>query len=122
MPLAYLGEHARAAIEMEALLAEQKPEPTVLFDFACAYGTASQSVSEDARLTTPDREALTERYAVRAVDLLTTVQATGYFAAPNRGIGWLRRWEFDRLVPRADFQRVMAAVAARSAIPVPEKK
>jgi tetratricopeptide (TPR) repeat protein len=122
MPLAYLGEHARAAAGMEAVLAEQKPEPTVLFDFACAYGTATQAAANDAALSTANREALTERYATRSVELLTKIQATGYFAAPNRGIGWLRRWEFEKLADRPGFQRVLAAVAANPAAPAPEKK
>ena len=122
MPLAYLGEHARAAAGMEAVIAGQKPEPTVLFDFACAYGTAALAVAADAALPTPDREALAERYAARAVELLTIVEGTGYFAAPNRGVGWLRRWEFDRLAPRPDFQRVVAAVESKPSASIPEKK
>jgi tetratricopeptide (TPR) repeat protein len=120
MPLAYLGEHARAAAEMEAMLGELKPEPTVLYDFACAYGAAAAAVAEDVRLPTADRQALGDRYAARAVDLLTQIEPTGYFAAPNRGVKWLKRWEFDPLTPRPAFQRLLAAVAATP--PAREKK
>jgi tetratricopeptide (TPR) repeat protein len=114
MPLAYLGEHARATTEMEALLAGQKLEPTVLYDFACAYGTSSQFVADDAGLAETEKQALAERYAARAEELLARAHAAGYFAAPHRGVKSLQRWEFDPLRPRPSFQRLVAELDPKS--------
>src|SRR5262249_41384038 len=106
MPLAYLGEHARAAAEMEALL-RGTLEATVRYDSACAYGTSAQVVVNDAQLAAAEKQQLAERYAVRAVELLTQIHAAGYFAAPHRGAKSLKRWEFDPLRERPDFQRLL---------------
>jgi hypothetical protein len=61
-----------------------------------------------------ESQALAERYAARAEELLTRAHAAGYFAAPHRGVKSFLRWEFDSLRPRTGFQRLLAELDPNS--------
>src|SRR5262249_51656712 len=77
--LGYLSEHARAAAEMGARLA-QGPLPESLWkEFAGVYAICSVAARQDETLPPTEREALAERYATRALALLRKAAELGVF-------------------------------------------
>src|SRR5262249_30058815 len=106
-PLAYLGEHAQAATEMESLLAEGKVQPVNLYVFAYSYARCSAAAATDARLSPAERERLADQYGRRAVELLRRAQAAGYFRDPDRLARMKTNRDFDAIRARPDFQRLL---------------
>jgi tetratricopeptide (TPR) repeat protein len=112
LPLAYLGDHMRANQEAEVILAETKVETEVLFDYACAYSLCSAAVWKDAGLPTEDREQLSERYALRAMEMLVRTRAAGRYKDPIRIERLKSHSALKPLQPRADFQKFVAELNA----------
>jgi serine/threonine-protein kinase len=77
---AHVGEYARAIEEGEQL-ASGKTVPGNWYDLACVYAIACGEARKDEKLTEAEREALAEKYARRAVELLEKAEAAGYFKA-----------------------------------------
>jgi len=111
--LARAGDHRRAATEAEALAGSATPaiptEPgSREYSLGAALAQASQAARADAGLVPANRTALAERYAARAVELLSRAREAGYFANPYNLTVLNREPDFDPLRPRADFQAVLA--------------
>jgi hypothetical protein len=111
--LAYLGEHAQAAAEMETLLTEGKVQPVSLYVFAYAYSACSAAAANDARLPQAEREPLADRYGHRAVEMLRQAQARGYFRDPDRLARMKENTDFDAVRGRDDFKGLVAELEAK---------
>jgi tetratricopeptide (TPR) repeat protein len=102
--LARLGEHARAAAEVEDVA---HAKTATAFDLYCSAGVYAAAVAACLREGKPDRQEagdLAKRYAVRALELLTAAQAAGYFSAPDRRDAFHKDPSFDPLRSRSDFK------------------
>jgi hypothetical protein len=107
---ANLGRHARAAAEAEALLKEAPLTALNRHDAACVYGLACAAARKDSQLSDTDREKLAERYAARAVTLVSEAWDRGYHDLAN-----IRRdTDLDALRTRADFQKLLGALAEKA--------
>jgi tetratricopeptide (TPR) repeat protein/tRNA A-37 threonylcarbamoyl transferase component Bud32 len=105
--LVFLGEHARAAAEVEALLAEGHDNGRNLLLFAKVHSLCSAAAGEDSSRPLPEREKLAGRYGTRAVELLRKARDAGHFRDPGE-VGHLQ--ESKDLAPirsRPDFQRLL---------------
>jgi tetratricopeptide (TPR) repeat protein/tRNA A-37 threonylcarbamoyl transferase component Bud32 len=107
-PLAYLGEHAQAASEMETLLAEGKVQPVNLYVFGYSYARCVGAAAGDTRLTSDERDQLAEQYACRAVEMLRRAQAAGYFRDPDRLARKKTNKDFNAISARPDFQKLLS--------------
>jgi eukaryotic-like serine/threonine-protein kinase len=102
--LARLGEHARAAAEVEDVA---RAKPALAFDLYRSAGVYAAAVAACLRDGKPDRQgddALAQRYAARALELLAAAQAAGYFNAPDHLDAFHKDPSFDPLRSRTDFK------------------
>jgi tetratricopeptide (TPR) repeat protein len=98
--LAALGDHARATAEVEALTAGNESLPgDTRFEMARVYALSATAAGADAKLA--------ERYAARAVDLLTRAEKAGYFRGAGRR-DQLKEKTFDPLRSREEFKRLVS--------------
>ena len=72
------GDHVRATAEAKTASDSPHVSAGTLYNAACIYSRASGVVRGDSTLSATDREALAERYASRAVELLRQAMAKGY--------------------------------------------
>ncbi len=102
--LARLGEYARAAAEVEDVARAGSATAFDLYRSATVYAAAVGACLRDGK---PDRtaaDALAQRYAVRALELLAAAQAAGYFNAPDHLGAFHKDPSFDPLRSRTDFR------------------
>jgi serine/threonine protein kinase len=112
--LAYLGEHARATSEVEALVSTGSLHNTAYKELASVYSLCSAAVRSDAAVAPADREVLAERYAVRAVALLAKAAELGFFQPAGR-IALVRTEEkFRPLQARDDFRKLLTRLEETS--------
>lgn len=112
--LARLGEHRRAAAEGEAVLKSPRGQASLLYDVAAVYALASVATRDDARPSGPNQEKLAERYAGRAVTLLTQARAAGHFKSPARVKQLKKDKNFEELRGRPDFQKLLAGLEGKT--------
>jgi tetratricopeptide (TPR) repeat protein len=110
----FLGEHARAATEAEALVAEGHTEGPNLVLFAAAYSNGSAAAAEDERLSPPEQKELADKYGARAVELLRQAAAAGHFRNAGQ-LANLENSDFDPIRPRGDFQELLSEVEKTAA-------
>jgi WD40 repeat protein/serine/threonine protein kinase len=117
--LVRLGEHARATAEADAVASLGRPEPLRLFGLARIHGRAAKVVRDDAQLPPQQRERLAEKYANRAMDLLTRANGGGAFREPvlQQRLGVDK--DLDALRERDDFKALVGAVIRKSEMPPP---
>jgi serine/threonine protein kinase len=112
--LAYLGQHAQASAEANDLAQAKGMTAGNLYNLACVYALSSAAAAKDASLPQADRNRLAERHAARAVELLTQVQATGYFKDRARVERLKKDSDLDPLRSRDDFQKLLAELEAKA--------
>jgi tetratricopeptide (TPR) repeat protein len=112
--LARLGEHARAAAEADALVAEGKTEGTNLYNFAYTHALGVTAARQDARLAPAEQARLAERYGARAVELLTIARAAGFFRQSGKLEHLKTDKDMDAVRSRPDFQQLLAELDAQS--------
>jgi serine/threonine protein kinase len=78
----------------------------VLYALARTYSRSAASTNENGELPAADRQQLAERYAARAVRLLNSAAALGYFQDRSR-LQRLNEPELAVLRDRADFQELI---------------
>jgi serine/threonine-protein kinase len=108
--LGYLGEHARATEEADALLRENANGAGFLYSGACVYSVSLPAARGDSRLTAAKRGELAECYAVRALKLLEQARAEGYFQKPGYLDNLKKDPDLEPLRSREDFKRLLAAL------------
>jgi tetratricopeptide (TPR) repeat protein len=112
LALAYArsGQHARADKELDDWNTRAKPAtpPEQLLHCAVVYGVALQAVRDDGRLASAERDALSERYASRAVALLRKLQEVGYFNDPRHAEALRGDEDLRALRERQDFRQLQA--------------
>jgi tetratricopeptide (TPR) repeat protein len=79
LALAYLREHARAALEVSELAKDKAAAKETLYDLARVCSVASGEARQDSHLPPADREILAGKYAQSAIDLLRKARASGFF-------------------------------------------
>ena len=104
--LARLGEHARAAAEVEDVARAKSAtamRPLSLSRSVCHRG-GGLPPGRQAGPARGRRRAPAQRYATRALELLAAAQAAGYFSAPNHLDAFHKDPSFDPLRSRTDFK------------------
>jgi serine/threonine-protein kinase len=105
--LARMGQHAQAVAEAERMASQPGAAPGVLYNVACVYALAAEAVQLDAELTVVERARLTERYAVRSLELLTQLHAAGFFKGRAMVEQLHQDHDLDAVRSRADLKRLI---------------
>jgi tetratricopeptide (TPR) repeat protein len=79
LALAQAGEHARATAEAAELAGANPITGDSLYELACVYSLSAGAAGATARLAKSEQDQGVREYAVRAVELLTRAQGTGFF-------------------------------------------
>jgi hypothetical protein len=110
--LARSGDHARVAVEADALAdATSIPVGERSYNLACAEALASAAARNDPKLEPAERSRCSERLAARAVFLLDRSRVAGYFRDPAQVDGLRNDADLDPLRARPDFQALMMDLA-----------
>jgi tetratricopeptide (TPR) repeat protein len=104
--LAETGDHVAAMAEVNELEERKGIEARTLFNAACAAAASADKIGNDSRLPADDRARLAERYAAKAVHLLTRVRAARFFG-PAEFVQQLQPPNFPVLQSRAEFQKLL---------------
>jgi serine/threonine protein kinase/tetratricopeptide (TPR) repeat protein len=78
-----LGDHARAAEELEELARQADLNDVLVYNIACAFSRASAAVDRDTKLSAANRAQLRARYADRSMGFLHQAVDKGY-RYPNK--------------------------------------
>jgi tetratricopeptide (TPR) repeat protein len=105
--LVRLGDHARAAAEVEALVPGLQRDGAALYDLACVLSLAASAARNDGRLGPVEAGRRAEAYAARAVALLNSAHRTGFFARPGAVDGFVRDPDLDSIRTREDFRAAL---------------
>jgi len=111
--LARLGEHERAAAAAEEVAGAKSATASDLYRSAGVYAAAVASL-RDATANRAGAGAPAERYAARALSLLSAAQAAGYFNDPDRLAAFRKDRSLDPLRARADFKTWAARLGPAS--------
>ncbi|MBP3953758.1 serine/threonine protein kinase [Gemmata sp. G18] len=107
-PLARLGEHAKAAAEINALVTEGHTQGRNLYIFSYVLSVCSAAAGTDDRLPAGERGQLAEEYGGRAVELLRQYAAAGNFKDPDRLARVKANKDFAPISSRDDFKTLLA--------------
>ncbi|MCI0639460.1 MAG: serine/threonine-protein kinase, partial [Gemmataceae bacterium] len=105
--VARMGQHTQAVAEAERLAQQASAPPGVLYNAACVYALAVSAVQKDSELPSTERTRLAEKYAVRAVELLTKVHSAGFFKRPTMAAHLQQDPDLAALRARADYRRLV---------------
>jgi serine/threonine-protein kinase len=111
---AQLGEHQRAAQEVEEAIARAARDGHALYNGACTYALAAEAAGKDQRLAQAERQKRVEHYQARAVELLRQADGTGFFRVGAALHGLQTEHDFDILRGRDDFKKLLQEVERRS--------
>jgi tetratricopeptide (TPR) repeat protein len=103
------GQHARAAQVLEdwgTRITRATPADHLLHAVS-VYGTALETVRKDARLSSTERDSLTERYGARAVALLRVLQEQDFFKDAKKAEELRTDPDLQPLRHRPDFQKLL---------------
>jgi tetratricopeptide (TPR) repeat protein len=103
------GAPARAATEALALAEDPEINPDGLWNLARVWARSAHAAGSDARLPAPERAALADRHAERAIALLRKLQAEGYFKDVGHAAALRTEADLQPLRDRADFQKLLTA-------------
>jgi tetratricopeptide (TPR) repeat protein len=112
--LAYLGEHARAASEAEAIVSAGGLQNSAYKELAGVYSVCSAAVRDDASLIQTVRHDSAERYAARAVALLVEAGKRRVFRSPAQVAALRTDEKFRPLEGRDDFRKLLAELEQES--------
>jgi tetratricopeptide (TPR) repeat protein len=101
LALARAGEHAQAAAAAEDLV-KGNTSNALYYGAACTLATCSAAAKDDAELR--------EKYAARAVALLSELHAEGYFDAAKNVARLKKDADLDPLRQRDDFRKLLTQV------------
>jgi tetratricopeptide (TPR) repeat protein len=106
----FLGEHAQATAEIEALLAEGQTQANNLLMFAEVHALSAAAAVKDARLSPAERDGLADQYGGRAVRLLRQARDAGYFQGSDAPGQLKNNKDLDAIRARPDFAELVAEV------------
>jgi serine/threonine protein kinase len=118
--LAFLGEHVRAAAEVEKLIGERQTQGRNLLLFAKEHSLCAAAAADDAKLPPAERAKLVDKYGSRAVELLRMAQTAGFFQDPAQ-LSQLSGKDFTAIRSRPDFQGLVAELDKEAAKRSPPK-
>jgi serine/threonine protein kinase len=102
------GQHAHAdqvLVDWSTRITRATPADHLLHALN-VYCTALETVRRDERLSSTERDALTERYGSRAVALVRKLQEHGYFEDGKKAEGFRTDPDLQPLRDRPDFQKL----------------
>ena len=109
--LAERGNHAGAAESGEKLAALVPPNQAAkvlnLYNAARLLSLSSAAAAGDKGLPVPKRKELAERYATRAIGLLTDARVAGFFKNPENIAYTAKDPGLEALRTRADFKKFL---------------
>jgi serine/threonine protein kinase/tetratricopeptide (TPR) repeat protein len=105
--LARLGEHAVAFAEVERRTAGQEIDGSGDVSLARVAALCCQAARADTSLTTPEREALAERYAARAIQWLVEAKGLGHFRTKASRARLEADPDLEALRSRGDFRQLL---------------
>jgi serine/threonine protein kinase len=112
MDLASAGDYARATAEADALAADGKAVGEGAWGLAITYARSLRAVRSASGLRPAERDALTDRYAARAMALLGKLQSQGYFKDQVHAKALRTENDLKPLRGRDDFRQLLGQVAA----------
>jgi serine/threonine-protein kinase len=112
LALARSGDHARAAVEADALAeATTIPVGERSYAFACADALASAAARNDPNMEPAERSKRSEQLAARSMLLLARSRIAGFFRDPAQINQLEKDPDFDSLRSRPDFRALLLDVA-----------
>ena len=103
LSLARAGEHAQAVQLAEAELLREPKSPARAYQAACIFAISVEYAKDD--------DPLREQYAARALQLLTELHSTGFFANRSNALKLQHDGELDTLRMRDDFRQFVQSIA-----------
>ncbi|HLJ97010.1 MAG TPA: serine/threonine-protein kinase [Gemmataceae bacterium] len=107
--------YRQAVAEAEGLLGKGVVPPGSFLSLAAMYSRAAAVAVEDEEVVPAERTARAERYAARAVLMLTKAQQAGFFLPAGRTERLRNEPVFQPLRGRPDFQKLLAEVQRAAA-------
>jgi serine/threonine-protein kinase len=105
------GEHAGAIAEARELVGLPEVSANGVWELARVHVLAMLAARSDPRLSASERDALAERYAAGAIELLRRLHKQGYFKDP-RHLRWLKtNPDWQPLREREDFRKLLEQIA-----------
>jgi tetratricopeptide (TPR) repeat protein len=98
------GDHGRATAEAEALAQEAAISGDTLYNAACLFARSSALAASDTILDATEQAAIADRYAARAMELLRSLHASGYFDDAARATTLRQDTDLNTLRGREDFR------------------
>jgi serine/threonine-protein kinase len=113
--LAYLGQHARAVDEAQAVIVDAGGAvPAGLsYDLACAYAVALTAARKDKKLSEVVRDELVARYAERALRFLAKAKEVGLFRDRGAVANLKKDPDLEALRPRGEFRNLLAELEGK---------
>ena len=111
------GDHEGATRELDALGAEPL-RPEEVYNLACTVSLASALARGLDKLAKTDREALSDRLAVRAVGMLAKAAADGFPDQAAMFAQFRSDTDLDPIRTRADFRELITRIGAQGAAKV----
>jgi tRNA A-37 threonylcarbamoyl transferase component Bud32/tetratricopeptide (TPR) repeat protein len=108
--LARKGDHARAAVAVEALAKDSGLTAVDSYNLACVLAQSAAAARADTQLTPAQRTAAIEKYAVRSLYLLARCRDMGFFREAAKREHFAKDADFDPLRSRADFRKLVSGL------------
>jgi hypothetical protein len=111
LALARSGDHAQAAAQARAAIAEARSDGQALYNAACVCAQAAAAASRDESLAKDERTRLAEQYAAQAVAYLLKARAAGWY----RGAAVEHMQKDPDLAPlrdRDDYKELLRSVSS----------
>jgi tetratricopeptide (TPR) repeat protein len=105
--LARSGDYHRAVAQAQYVSTRKSAEDWLLVNCAYAHALAAAAVLKDGRLAAAEQDRLSDRYAGRAVALLSQTARTGYFKTPAEAAELKTDPDLDALRSRQDFKKLL---------------
>jgi tetratricopeptide (TPR) repeat protein len=103
--LIHLGENRRAVEDIEHLLKRPNLSGDERYNYACLWCRLLASVTKDVSLAATQRKEAEDRYAARALEVLSQLKRDGYFRDPAQWLHLAKDEDLASLRDRDDFKR-----------------
>jgi hypothetical protein len=110
--LARTGKYMEATEEANQLVTQAR-SGEALYRFAMVYAVSAASASADMQRPADERQGLSEQFADRAVQLLTSAQKAGFFKTQANRDKLKTDPNLDALRDRQDFMQLNSVVEAK---------